>query len=229
MSGIAEVLIPVRRHVRTAPGGNGTSYSGWRQGAGAGGTGDDPSGDTPSVDDDHPIGGPPTEAYSRVTDPERYSVLHEAARRLLEQLSRDYAVEVLTGPTADEDLARRGNTETTVRLQPLSGAGAPLTVVFTTFPGLLVRFGKWQVEAYPSCGCDACDERPEDLIERLRQRVRLLLLQEGFTETLTHGWRRSRLTLATRGSQSETTLTREEGRQLGQADVLEWAPWNPGG
>ena len=70
-------------------------------------------------------------------------------------------MEVLTGPTVDEDLTGRVDTEATVRLQPSSGTGARLTVAFTTFPGLLVRFGKWHVEAYPSCGCDACDEQPQ--------------------------------------------------------------------
>jgi hypothetical protein len=152
-------------------------------------------------------------------------VLHEAARDLLTELSRDYAVELVTGLTVDEDLAGRAETTATVRLQPSSGAGAPITLAFTTFPGLLVRFGNWQVQAHPSCGCDACDERPEDLIERLREQVKLLLVGEGFTETLTHGPRRSRLTMEAGGLRTETTLLREDGRQLGEAEVVVWPPW----
>ena len=38
---------------------------------------------------------------------------------------------MVTGPTVDEHLAGRTPTETTVRLQPSTGAGAPLTVAFT--------------------------------------------------------------------------------------------------
>ena len=131
----------------------------------------------------------------------RYSVLHDAARELLDQLSRDYAVEVITGPAVDEDLAGRTPTKTTVRLQPSTGAGAPLTVAFTTFPGLLVRSGTWQVEAYPVCGCDACDEQPADLIERLRERVGVIV-SDGFTE-------------------------RVKRRRLGSNEVRVWPPWAP--
>lgn len=163
-------------------------------------------------------------AYGRVTDAARYAVLHDAARELLDQLSRDYAVEVVTGPTVDEDLAGRTPTETTVRLQPSTGAGAPLTVAFTAFPGLMVRFGTWHVEAYPACGCDACDEEPADLIERLRGQVGVIV-REGFTERLTHGRRRSVLTMEARGSRSEAIMSRSEGRRLGNDEVRVWSPW----
>lgn len=188
------------------------------------GTGDGPARDSPSVDD-HPIGGLPSEAYGRVTDAGRYSVLHEAARGLLAQLSRDHAVEVVTGPTVDEDLAGRAETKATVRLQPSSGAGAPITIAFTTFPGLLVRLGKWQVEAYLSCACDACDERPEDLIERLRDRsTSCFSTKASRRPSPTAGAGPvSRWKLV--GSEPKTTLPREDGRQLGEPDVVIWPPW----
>ncbi len=153
-----------------------------------------------------------------------YSVLHDAARELLDQLSRDYAVEVITGPQVDEDLAGRTPSETTVRLQPSTGAGAPLTVAFTAFPGLIVRFGTWQVEAYPVCGCDACDEQPADLVDRFRDQVRAAV-SDGFTESLTHGWRRSFLTMEAGGSRREAIMSRAEGRRLGDDEVRVWSPW----
>lgn len=136
-----------------------------------------------------------------MTDAARYSVLHNVARELLDQLSRDYAVEVIIGPTVDEDLAGRAPTETTVRLQPSSGEGAPLTFAFTQFPGLIVRFGTWQVETYPLCGCDACDEQPADLTKRLRGQVGVIV-SDGFTE-------------------------RAGRRRLGRDEVRMWSPWTP--
>jgi hypothetical protein len=99
------------------------------------------------------------EAYSRVTDAERFRPLHEHALGLLTQLRADYDVAVsdafvlLPGLIGPVEHARPPAT-----LTPLAPAAAPLAVAFTTFPSLLVRCGRWHVAAFPSCGCDACDE-----------------------------------------------------------------------
>ena len=52
------------------------------------------------------IEGPPKEAYSRVTNPERFQPLHDAATELLDRLEREFAVERLEGPDADDELGR---------------------------------------------------------------------------------------------------------------------------
>ena len=44
---------------------------------------------------------------------------------------------------------------------------APLIIAFSDFPGLRVHFGRWYVVAFPTCGCDACDETAESETERL--------------------------------------------------------------
>ena len=62
----------------------------------------------------------------------------------------------------DMDIARPG-----VKLIPSDPEAAPIVVVFTTFPGLHVRLGRWYKEPFPDCGCDACDESAEGEIERL--------------------------------------------------------------
>ncbi len=88
-----------------------------------------------------------------------------------------------------------------------------------------MRFGRWQVAAYPHCGCDACDEQPEELIHELRERVSRVV-NEGFTESLIHRRRRSVLTMETKGSRMETTLRNKEGRSLGDGGTWVWPPWS---
>ena len=51
------------------------------------------------------IEGAPKEAYSRVTNPERFQPLHDAATELLDRLEREFAVERLEGRDADDDWA----------------------------------------------------------------------------------------------------------------------------
>ena len=58
-----------------------------------------------------------------------------------------------------------------VRLEPRDLDAAAITIAFSKFPGLSVRFGRWVTMGFPACGCDACNERVEDEIERLRVRV----------------------------------------------------------
>ncbi len=88
-----------------------------------------------------------------------------------------------------------------------------------------MRFGHWQVEAYPHCGCDACDEQPAELVHEVRERVSRVV-NDGFTESLRHRRRRSVLVMETRGSRSETTLRHKEGRRLGDGETWVWPPWS---
>ena len=62
------------------------------------------------------------------------------------------------------DIARSG-----VQLIPADPEAAPIVVVFTAFPGLHNRFGRWYMEPFPDCGCDACDGSAEGEIERLNE------------------------------------------------------------
>ena len=50
------------------------------------------------------IEGPPEEAYSRVTNPERFQPLHAAATELLDRLEREFGVERLEGHDADDEV-----------------------------------------------------------------------------------------------------------------------------
>ena len=114
--------------------------------------------------------GPPDEAYSRVTNPERFQPLHEAALSLVDHLVSDFDVEITEGSEvgimgiSEDELARPS-----ITLTPNDTACAPITVAFTHFPGVKVRFGKWKDEPFPDCGCDACDEDADGEIEGMTE------------------------------------------------------------
>lgn len=115
---------------------------------------------------------PPPEAYERVTNPERFQVLHETMQTLLERLEAEFDVQREQGFGLDEDLERNFTLAVpTARLTPSDPDAAPIAVVFSDFPGLHLRFGRWWKEALPSCGCDACNESGEQLAEQLEQLV----------------------------------------------------------
>src|SRR5206468_3300149 len=85
--------------------------------------------------------------------------------------------DVCRGPGLfDDGLAERYGVERSVELRPLAAGAAPLTIGFTSFPGLLVRFGTWHVEAFPACGCDPCNEEPEAVAEEFAEQCRSLVL-----------------------------------------------------
>ena len=111
-------------------------------------------------------------AYSRVTNPERFLPLQTAMLAIIDRLESDFEVESAEGFGFDEKLARGLDlARVDVRLIPKDPGAAPISVVFTAFPGLRIRFGRWYIEPFPVCGCDACDESAEDEIERLTDMV----------------------------------------------------------
>ena len=119
--------------------------------------------------------GPPDEAYSRVTQPERFAPLHALALKRVAELATGFEVVVREGFGIDPALERVGAARPTISLTPVNPAEAPLTLAFTAFPGLGARFGQWLTAAFPGCGCDACDESFEDEAERFTWHVDQLI------------------------------------------------------
>lgn len=116
--------------------------------------------------------GPPTDAYSRVTNAERFRPLHVRAVELLEDLERRFVVvrrESIGGVLAG--LEGESPARASVELVPEPDLQAPLRVAFTGFPALRVRVGRWLELAFPHCGCDACDENAEESWESFDQLV----------------------------------------------------------
>jgi hypothetical protein len=131
--------------------------------------------------------GPPDEAYSRVTDPTRFAPLHALSAALLDDLEARY--QVTRDTSTEPDPHAPGATAPAVRLTPADPEAAPLTVVTTAFPGLIVRLGD-QILTLPECGCDACDETIPDLTEVLHRHVEALVAGT-FGDRLVHDESRS--------------------------------------
>ncbi|WP_116051194.1 DUF6226 family protein [Amycolatopsis palatopharyngis] len=171
--------------------------------------------------------GPPAEAYSRVSDPDRYARPHPAARDLLDELARRFLV---TRETATESDPHGGGSAPVVRLAPADPAASTLTVVFTSFPGLLVRMGLTETLQLPACGCDACDETTEECAELLRERIDAVT--EGtFGGRLVHDgswWHEHWYHTRDGGGSSRDRIDRVRLRALRAempGDEQRWAPW----
>ena len=180
--------------------------------------------------------GPPEEAYSRVTNPERFQPLHAAATELLDRLEREFAVERLEGPDADDELGRKSLARPAIRLTPHDPQAAPIVVAFTEFPGLHVRFGSWRKEPFPGCGCDACDETADGSMEEMTELVEVVVTG-GFRESvrvpliMERGWQESEFRYNDshgrfRSSRSRVSRSRALEMTGGERQVtLEWKPW----
>lgn len=175
--------------------------------------------------------GPPEEAYSRVTNPERFGLLHDVAKELLAQLENDFDVERTAVREPADDFALEGKDRQTVMLKPRNPDSAPLLVTFTEFPGIVVRFGLRHRRAFPSCGCDACAETAEGEAALLREEVAEMITSR-YAERISipfTGKARvlDRFDWPGRASWSSGDMDRAEARMLeaeGRAS-REWQPW----
>ena len=83
-----------------------------------------------------PYEGPPEEAYGRVTNPERFLPLQSAAIEVLDGLEQTFDVRRVEGYGLDAELeGKRGTVRPSIQLTPADPKAAPITVVFTDFPG----------------------------------------------------------------------------------------------
>ncbi len=112
---------------------------------------------------------PDASAYHRSTNPERFAAVVEFAEQLIDTLETSYEVESSSGD-AEVDFRERaeGVKGPTVRLTP--SVGVPLVFGFTSMPGVLIRVGN-SSQAFPDCGCDACDLQVDELSKDLQHLV----------------------------------------------------------
>ena len=179
--------------------------------------------------------GPPDDAYSRVTEPERFTPLHGWALEAVARLQTEYEVTLKEGGLTDADLERSPLSRPLMKLTPIQDSSAPITIAFTNFPDLGVRAGRWLTDWFPSCGCDACDEMPEEEFERFteflsdvvagRFRESLYLDPEGDGRSNMEFWGDGH-----RRGQRGSRVSRDEAVQMldGETEItLEWMPWQP--
>lgn len=157
-------------------------------------------------------GAPDEAAYGVVLHPERFAPLGAVADALVAHLVRTYDVTVTAvDPSADDvrgvDVARA------VRMTPASDDGAPVLLVWTTFPGLVGRVGAATAVQVPVCGCDACDDAVDTLA--------------GDLESLLLGAAEGRLTETVHGPTLTTRLDRPDGWSESVLDLAD-PSWVPG-
>lgn len=176
--------------------------------------------------------GPPPEAYSRVTNPERFRPLHSFMVGVISRLEADYDVERLDGYGLDDELERADLVRPSIKLLPRDPGAAPIVVAFTAFPGLVVRVGRWHTDRFPSCGCDACDETADGEAARVTQMVDDVTagrFREAIWVPLVgDAWQESEFWSPCGRSSSRTAVDRSQARQLlAGSDCLrfEWRPW----
>jgi Family of unknown function (DUF6226) len=178
--------------------------------------------------------GPPPEAYSRVTNPKRFASLHDSATGLLDRLEREFETERREACGLDLELEEDCNlVRPSIAVLPCEAGAAPITIAFSDFPGLRVRFGRWYVLAFPTCGCDACDETMESETERLtslldnmtagRFREAIRVRADGTV------WKESEFWFSGgRRCPEELRLDQTRTRKLldgGDRSSYEWGPW----
>lgn len=171
----------------------------------------------------------PVDAYGRVTDAIRYQVVVRIAVQLIDELTASYRVELHQGgPELDPELCGGLLVDRVVRLEPSSEDAAPLSIVVTQFPGVAVRAGRWRTELCPTCGCDACDEPPDELVEDLARGLRAVAAG-GLLEEI-HGGLDPHLTISlsdgtgSLGSQLGS-ISRGEVKAMGGPARYDWRPW----
>jgi len=125
---------------------------------------------------------PPEETYSVLTNPQRFEPIHAVADALIEHLATKYAVEVSEDVAFADDLLRqREEALRAVRVVPVDRNEAPLTFVFTSFPGVVLHAGLLHDFPFPDCGCDACDETAETAASELEE-LSLTIAADGMKE-----------------------------------------------
>lgn len=181
--------------------------------------------------------GPPPEAYGRTTNAERFRPLHTFALETVGRLKVDFEVECSKGDGLDLELEKGlESARPSVRLSPGDRGAAPLAVVFSTFPGLHVRFGRWHTQPFPICGCDACDESAEWEIERLGEMIENLtsgrfreVMRRALIPFVGVSWKEATFSSSTGStSTTRTYIDRSNaGRMLVKHRLLEldWKPW----
>ncbi|WP_449374521.1 DUF6226 family protein [Arthrobacter psychrolactophilus] len=128
-------------------------------------------------------GSPAEDSYSVTSNLHRFAPLHDVADALIAWLDSTFDVVAEESLDFAADLIHQPAPATrAVRVIPHNPAAAPLTFVFTQFPGVAIHAGVLHDFHFPSCGCDACDEGFDSVAEELEWTVRTVV-SGGYSET----------------------------------------------
>ena len=132
---------------------------------------------------------PPTESYSRTSHLDRYEPLQVVARALINYLARTYDVTLAKSASGIADFVHPLDVLEAVRVSPIDPNCASLTFGFTSKSAVFLHAGVLRDFAYPTCGCDACDEGIGVTLDRLEWTV-FAVTDGNFRESVTGRWRR---------------------------------------
>lgn len=178
---------------------------------------------------------PPEDAYSRVSNLQRFARLHHVADAVIEWPQTTFDVAVDQAPSADADadhLHLPNDVVRAVRVVPRDPTAAPLTFVLTRFPGVYLHAGSLHDFHFP-CGCDACDDGVLNLVQELEWTVRTVMSGD-YSERFDPGrggWIEYRLDDPGVGMRSGRSRTADlpEARIKSARTALppaeQWSPW----
>jgi len=176
------------------------------------------------------------EAYSRVTNPERFRSLHGLALELVARFRSKY--DVIESDTLEliPDIMRPiEHARPPITLTPTASGAAPIAIAFTLFPSLIVRCGRLFNTPFPVCACDGCAATAEREGARLEE-ILTDVVAGHFREELQiplFGDARVRwsLGIVTAGdghlAKGASRLSRERARALRATGFrrVQWMPW----
>lgn len=177
---------------------------------------------------------PPTSAYSTVGHRQRFVALHQVADALIGWLLDNFDAVAERDPGVATDLLLLpADVVRAVRVIPSNSFAAPLTFVFTGFPGIILHAGALHDSYYPVCGCDACDDGVPDLLENLESTVRAVVSHGCFERFDPDDGQAIDYRLAEPGSWEEAGRLHAEELPEGKAERARailasdghWLPW----
>ena len=176
------------------------------------------------------------EDYTRVTNPERLRPLHDFALQLFTHLANEYdvaeseAFEIVPGIMRGFTYARPP-----ITLTPNSSNEAPISIAFTSFPGLIFRCGRFFNAPFPVCGCDHCAATIDRETERLQEILGCVITGYFLEEVelpifgTAHGkWRLGSMDGPYGLSGGGVSLSRDRARELRRGGLrrVQWKPWS---
>ena len=178
----------------------------------------------------------PKDSYGVDSNPQRFAPLHLVADALIQHLTETYAVTVSEDAAFAADLMHEpGDVLRAVRVDPANPDAAPLTFVYTSYPGVILHAGLLHDFPFPQCGCDGCDETAESAAQELEWTV-LDVAAGGYSERVNPGTQLpigyeiasadgTPLETGARGLDCPTSRLRDAESQLRRLPGR-WQPWS---